>query len=39
MQTYIKKYIFDDIYDTLLKHKSDYDIDSDTFEKFCKKLI
>ena len=39
MQTYIKKYIHNDIYDTLLKYKKDYDIDSDTFEKFCKSRI
>ena len=35
MQLYIKKYIHDDIYDILLKHVSDYNIDSDIFEKFC----
>ena len=39
MQVYIKKYIYDDIYNTLLKYKTDYDIDSDTFEKFCKSRI
>ena len=36
MQVYIKKYIYDDIYNTLLKYKTDYDIDSDIFEKFVK---
>ena len=39
MQVYIKKYIHDDIYDILLKHVSDYNIDSDIFEKFCKSRI
>lgn len=39
MEVYIKKYIHNDIYDTLLKYKTDYDIDSNTFEKFCKSRI
>lgn len=39
METYIKKYIFSDIYDTLLKYKSEYDIDDDTYKKFCKSRI
>jgi hypothetical protein len=39
MQVYIKKYIYDDIYNTLLKYKTDYNIDKDIFEKFCKNRI
>lgn len=39
METYIKKYIFSDIYDALLKYKSEYDIDDDTYEKICKSRI
>ena len=36
MQTYIEKYIMDDIFKTLKTHKSKYNIDDKIFEKICK---
>ena len=39
MQTYIEKYIMDDIFKTLKSHKSKYDIDDKLFEKICKMRI
>ena len=39
MQTYIEKYIMDDIFKTLKTHKSKYDIDDKLFEKICKMRI
>ena len=39
MQTYIEKYIMDDIFKTLKTHKSKYDIDDKIFEKICKMRI
>jgi hypothetical protein len=39
MQTYIEKYIMDDIFKTLKTHKSKYNIDDKIFEKICKMRI
>jgi hypothetical protein len=39
MQVYIEKCIFEDIFESLKNHKSKYDIDDKTFEKFCKMRI
>lgn len=39
MQTYIEKYIMDDIFKTLKSHKSKYDINDKLFEKICKMRI